>query len=74
MEGKLIYQRIGDVMRDLSAVAKDRTNNAQGWKFRGIDDVYNALHPLMAKHGVFTNVRVIKAIHREKITSAKGAE
>ena len=74
MEGKMIYQKIADVMRDLSAVGKERTNSQQGWKFRGIDDVYNALHPLMAKHGVFTNVRIIKAIHREKMISAKGTE
>lgn len=72
MEGKLIYQKIADVMRDLSAVGKDGKNAQQGYAFRKIDDVYNALHPIMAKHGIFTNVRVIKAIHREKMESAKG--
>lgn len=33
-------------------IGKDRTNQQQGYKFRGIDDVYNALSPIMAEHGL----------------------
>ena len=40
------------VMADVSAVAKDQRNQAQGFNFRGIDNVYNALHPIFAAHGI----------------------
>lgn len=49
-----IYQTIIKVMGDLEAVKKDKYNQMQKFNFRGIDDVYNALHPLCAKHGMFS--------------------
>ena len=30
-------------------MAKDKVNKQQGFKFRSVDDVYNALHPALAK-------------------------
>lgn len=48
----LIYGAMLDVMAELEAVKKGQTNQQQGYKFRGIDDLQNALHGLMAKHGV----------------------
>lgn len=33
-------------------ISKDRNNQQQGYKFRGIDDCLNALAPLMASHGL----------------------
>lgn len=49
-----IYQAINAVQAELSrdGISKDRSNQQQGYKFRGIDDVYNALAPLLAKHGL----------------------
>lgn len=42
-------------MNDLSAIAKKRSNSdGINYAFRGIDQFYNALHPLFAKHGLFT--------------------
>ena len=49
-----IYQAMAEVMKDIDAVGKNQKNQQQGFKFRGIDDVYNAVHPILAKHGVFT--------------------
>ena len=49
-----IYQAISAVMADVEAIKKDKDNRQQGFKFRGIDDVYNAVHPILAKHGVFS--------------------
>lgn len=40
------------VMADVEAVGKNRKNEAQRYNFRGIDDFANALHPLLAKHGI----------------------
>lgn len=48
-----IYGAIAGVIADVGAVAKDKVNKQQGFKFRSIDDVYNALHPALAKNKVF---------------------
>jgi hypothetical protein len=58
-EPERIYNAISDVMRELSPISKDRTNQGQGFKFRGIEDVYNALHPLLAKHLIFCAPEVL---------------
>ena len=55
----LIHEKIIAVMRDVEPISKDRNNSAQGYKFRGIDDVYAALHNVLAKHGVFTTSEVM---------------
>lgn len=56
-----IYQAINAVQADLAklGISKDRSNQAQGYKFRGIDDVYNAMAPLLALHGLCILPRVI---------------
>jgi hypothetical protein len=48
-----VYKAINSVQTALSkiGISKDRTNSqGSGYKFRGIDDVYNALSPLLAEH------------------------
>jgi hypothetical protein len=47
-----VYQSIVDVMGELAVkgIEKGRKNKEQGFAFRGIDDVFNALAPLLAKH------------------------
>jgi hypothetical protein len=40
--------------------------------FRGVDAVYNALHPILAKHEVFTTSKIINAIREEKQTKNGG--
>jgi hypothetical protein len=49
-----VYQAINKVQAALAVegISKARSNQQQGYKFRGIDDVYNALSPLLAKHGL----------------------
>ena len=53
------------IMRDADAIQKERSNQQQGFKFRGIDDVYNALHPVFAAHGVICLPFIEKAEHRD---------
>ena len=48
----MIYRALAGVIADVGAVAKDKVNKMQGFKFRSIDDVYNALHPALAKNKV----------------------
>lgn len=66
-----IYAAMCAVMKDMVAIGKDSTNQQQGFKFRSIDAVYNALNPLLAKHGVFTTPEVLEKT-REERTNAKG--
>ena len=48
-----IYRAIAGVIEDIGTVGKDKINKQQGFKYRSIDDVYNALHPALAKNKVF---------------------
>jgi hypothetical protein len=47
-----VLESICEVIGELAStgISKDRRNQQQGYQFRGIDDVYNALSPLLAKH------------------------
>ena len=52
-------------------IAKNRRNSQQGYNFRGIDEVYAALSPLLASHGLIIVPRMIdrEVVERQ---SAKG--
>lgn len=56
-----VYTRIAAVSADLSrnGISKDRTNSQQNYRFRGIDDVYNALAPLLAKNQLVILPRIL---------------
>lgn len=75
MEGAVgkIYSAIPSVMNDMGVVSKDKVNKQQGFKFRSIDDVYNALHPALAKNKVFI-VPEILSQSREMKTTRSGTE
>ena len=55
-----VYEKIANITADLSkiGISKDSKNQSQGYKFRGIDQVYGALSPLLAKHGLCILPRV----------------
>lgn len=67
-----IYPALNSVMTEINAIAKDRVNQQQRFNFRGIDDVYNAIHPCCAKHGVFSTSTVVSA-ERQHFKSKSGA-
>lgn len=56
----MIYSALAGVIADVGAVAKDKINKQQGFKFRSIDDVYNALHPALAKNKVVIVPRILE--------------
>lgn len=70
-EGK-IYQAISDVMADIGAIGKNQKNLQQGFMFRGIDAVMNAINPALIKHKVFVVPEILEQ-SREERTTAKGA-
>ncbi len=63
----LIYKKISLVMGEVSPIAKDKV--AMGYKFRGIDDLYQALQHVLSKHGVFTVPEVLEERSEERTTS-----
>ena len=69
-----VYQAIASVAATMaeSGIAKARKNQAQGYSFRGIDDVYNALGPVLARNGLVVLPRTLSRECIERQTS-KGA-
>ena len=52
IENPKIYAAIAGVIADCGIVGKDKVNKQQGFKYRSVDDVFNALHPALAKNKV----------------------
>lgn len=69
-----VYQSIANVMAAMGkeGITKTRKNQQQGYNFRGIDDVYNALSPLLASNGLVVLPRVLSRECVERVT-AKGS-
>jgi hypothetical protein len=69
-----VYKAINAVQSDLAVVgiSKANRNQQQGYNFRGIDDVYNALSPLLAKHGLCILPRMLSRTSEERQTAKGG--
>lgn len=72
---KKIYESINKIQAALAktGISKDRKNQQQGYAFRGIDDVYGALAPLLAEHGVCVFPRATERTCVERQTQRGGA-
>lgn len=68
-----IYQAMAAIMNDIEAIGKNKKNQTQGYSFRGIDDMYNFIHPLFKKHGVFITSNVLESKREERATQKGGA-
>lgn len=70
-----VYQAINAVQADIGkeGIAKDGTAQGfgAGFKFRGIDSVYNALSPLLAKHGL---VIIPRCLERHESVRESGSK
>lgn len=66
-----IYETIPAVMAEIGAIGKDSWNK-QGFAYRGIDAVMNALNPAMTKYKMFVIPKVLDQ-RREKRQAAKGS-
>lgn len=66
-------QLIVAVMNDVQGVAKRDTNSSQGFKFRGIDAVVNAVGPAIRKHGGFIVPEVLSVKHDVAQTARGGS-
>lgn len=67
-----IYQSITKIMEEVPSIGKTQRNKTQGFMYRGIDDVMNALQPLLAKNKVFIVPEILEQIREERTTSKGG--
>ena len=68
-----VFQALRAVMRDMKAVGKDSVNEQQRFRFRGIDAVMNAAHPLFAEHGILMVPTVLERITESRETKSGGS-
>jgi hypothetical protein len=69
-----VYKAINAVQAALAktGISKDRKNQQQGYSFRGIDDVYAAVSPLLAEHGLVIIPRMMARTCEERQTAKGG--
>lgn len=74
MTEKKVYAAISAVARDMATtgISKDRKNAQQGFHFRGIDQVYNALAPALVNHGLVILPRITERTVTERTTKQGG--
>lgn len=67
-----VVEALNAVMAEVGAVGKDKRNAQQGFNFRGIDDVQNALHGPLARHGVLVVPEVVERLAETRKTRQGG--
>lgn len=74
METPHVYTAIAAVSAELSRIGipKDRDNKAQGFKFRGIDDIIYYLSPLLPANGLIIIPRHVSRSVEERSTKNGG--
>lgn len=66
-----IYEAISAVMAEIGAVGKNSTSQ-QGFKYRGVDAVMNAINPALVNHKVFIVPEVLEQTREERHTAKGG--
>jgi ERF superfamily len=70
-----IYKKMSEVMKEIGFIGKDQKNQAQGFKFRGVDQFVNSLYPALTKHGVFMTPRCVNERYEIKeVTRSSGKQ
>lgn len=64
-----IYSLIPKVMAEVGAIEKLGENKHQNYAFRGIEHLYNAVHPVFVRLGVFCAPEVLECTTSEHATS-----
>lgn len=67
-----IYEALAAVTREISPIGKDRKNEQQGFKYRGIEDFINEIHTLYARHGIIVFSDVLDVMETERVTKNGG--
>ena len=62
----MIYGSMATILSKVGAIGKDQKNAAQNFKYRGIDDVYNAINPILAANQVFMTSEILEKTRQER--------
>lgn len=65
---EMIYGKIAEAMKRIGAIGKESKNAQQGFMYRGIDAVYNALNPVMSELGLFICPEILEQRREERTT------
>ncbi len=68
----LINEAVLKTMLEIDPIAKNRKNEQQGFKYRGIDDLYQALQHIMANNGLFTTSRIVETNYTSHTKASGG--
>ena len=68
-----IYETINAVMGEIGVIGKTSQNKQQGFMFRGIDAVMNAINPALVKYKLFIVPEVLEQTREERQTKSGGA-
>ena len=66
-----IYESITAAMAEIGAVGKDKKNQQQGFMYRGIDAVMNAINPALVRNKIFVTPEILEQ-NREERTNKNG--
>ena len=72
MARPMIYGKIADCMRQLGAIGKDSRSAQQGFMYRGVDAVMNALNPVLTANRMFCVPEVLEQHREERQTRSGG--
>lgn len=67
-----IHKAMIEILSKLGAIGREQRNKQQGFMYRGIDDIYNAINPLFAEHGVYTLPNVLSEETTERQAKSGG--
>lgn len=67
-----IYESISAVMGEIGAIGKNSRNQQQGFMYRGVDAVMNAINPALTKYKVFVVPEVMEQTREERTTQKGG--
>ncbi len=73
VEKPTVHEAWNRVMHGVQSISKDSQNRQQGFNFRGIDAVMNAVGPLLREHGVIV-VPMAQSHEAERYTSKNGGQ
>ncbi len=66
-----IYKQLAEANKGITAIAKGQKNQQQGFMYRGIDDLYNDIHKVLADNEIFITTEILKYDIQER-TNMKG--
>lgn len=67
-----IHAAMVQVLKKVDAVAKNKKNQQQGFVYRGIDDVYAAIHPCLAEAGIYCRTEALSREQLERTSKSGG--